>query len=148
MDVLLKYLSNPEHEWPKRCEYHKILGYKSSQAVYRVLSPNDLRNIEAEALANRRARYARSLAEVDRAVLRRAAGDGRTAAADAKLAYQRLEGWEPGERLSIQGQTVIEIVTRFEISQGQEPKAITEAVTMPLPALEPDKVGSEELPDP
>ena len=140
---LIDHLSEPDLEFPRRSAFYEILGLSLPSSTYAIFSPADLDQIEAEALANRRARYSRHMAAVDAGVLRRAKGDGRTASADAQLAYRRLEDWEPGERVNIQGGQVIEIVTRFEFSlqpgqlpDGQaQPRPITEVLTVPRLAL-------------
>lgn|SRR5574343_615547 len=138
---LITVLSDPDLEtWPLRGEYYQIIGLSSSKSIYNVFSPEDLDEIEAEALAKVRARYSRHMRDVDKHVLRRAQGDGRTAAADAKLAYQRLEGWEPGERLTLGGGLqVVEIVAEFRVDgQPGQPVQIIETAPSAPPPLQVD----------
>lgn len=48
---LLKYLSEPANDWPKRQDYSiQILDYKRNNAMYQHLSPQEISAIEAEAL--------------------------------------------------------------------------------------------------
>ena len=48
---LLKYLSDPDNDWPKRQDYSiQILGYKRDNAMYQHLSPPEITDIEKEAL--------------------------------------------------------------------------------------------------
>ena len=48
---LLKYLSDPDNDWPKRQEYSiQILGYKRDNAMYQHLSPPEITDVEKEAL--------------------------------------------------------------------------------------------------
>jgi len=90
---LLEYLSNPENEPLSRSGMaQKALGYKDSKSLYKLFTPDELAEIEGEALKLRRKVYAGMLAKVDMALLRRAA-EGEPLA--AKLAYQRFEGWAP-----------------------------------------------------
>jgi len=138
---ILAYLADPGRDWPTRDEIAKVvLGYTHNTGLYRHFDPGELAEIEAEGLRLRRTRYTGEMARIDQAVIRQAC-TGETQA--ARLAYQRLEGWEPGERVNIQGGQVIEIVTRFEVSlqpgqlpDGQaQPRPVTEAVTVLRPAL-------------
>jgi len=88
---LLAFLSNPSNPKLDRAEYStQVLGYKQEHAVYSFFSPEELNDIEWEALEIKRKRYASDMSEVDKGVLEKAAkGD----AACAKLAYQKFEGW-------------------------------------------------------
>jgi hypothetical protein len=91
--TLLEYLSNPDNEFLNRAGLATTaLGFSSPCVLYHIFTPEELTEIEAEALEMRRTMYGAKLARVDQAVLRRAASDDGTAA-DAKLAYQRFEGW-------------------------------------------------------
>jgi hypothetical protein len=48
---LLSFLSDIDNEWPKRFDYsEKILGYKNKRHVYKILSPDELTEIEKEAM--------------------------------------------------------------------------------------------------
>jgi len=91
--TLIKYLSNPDNKFVNRTYLSKdVLGFSQASVLYQVFTPDELTEIENEGLDARRKRYAAKLAKVDEAVLRRAASDDGTAA-DAKLAFQRFEGW-------------------------------------------------------
>ena len=91
--TLMEYLSNPDNPFLKRTLLSTVaLGFSAGCSIYHVFSPDELTEIEDEALAARRLRYAGKLAMVDEAVLNRAASKEGTAA-DAKLAFQRFEGW-------------------------------------------------------
>jgi len=89
---LIDYLANPDNPPLTRCELStKILGYTHENTIYNLFSPDDLIDIEWEALDLRRKRYARKLMLIDMAVMKRAAAKGDPKA--AKLAYQRFENW-------------------------------------------------------
>ena len=91
--TLMEYLSNPDNKFLNRTHLStEALGFSQASVLYQVFTPDELTEIENEALEARRKRYASKLAKVDEAVLRRAASDEGTAA-DAKLAFQRFEGW-------------------------------------------------------
>ena len=91
--TLVEYLSNPDNEFLNRSGQSTIaLGFSSPCVLYHVFTPAELTEIEKEALEMRRTKYGAKLAKVDQAVLDRAASSEGTAA-DAKLAYQRFEGW-------------------------------------------------------
>lgn len=97
---LLEYISNPENEPLSRSGMaQKALGYKDSKSLYRIFTPDELAEIEGEALKLRRKVYAGMLAKVDMALLRRAA-EGEPLA--AKLAYQRFEGWAPPTKQAVE----------------------------------------------
>lgn len=88
---LLEYLSNPENEFLSRREYaKKVLGYKRPHSIYGTFSPDELYDIEQQALDKRRKKYASQLAKIDGALFQRAL-DGDPQA--IKLCYQRFEGW-------------------------------------------------------
>jgi hypothetical protein len=90
-DKLLAYLSDPSNPILNRSAWSKqVLGYKQAHSIYSHFSPDELNQIEWEALEIRRKRYASELSKVDKGVLEKAAsGDS----AAAKLAYQKFEGW-------------------------------------------------------
>jgi len=71
---------------------------RATSRIYRYFTPEELTEIEVQALAIRRRKYSLMLAKVDDGVLKRGAeGDPQA----AKLAYQRFEGWEPSEKKKI-----------------------------------------------
>ena len=91
--TLVEYLSNPDNEFLNRSgQSTTALGFSSPCVLYHIFTPAELTEIEKEALEMRRTKYGAKLAKVDQAVLDRAASKEGTAA-DAKLAYQRFEGW-------------------------------------------------------
>jgi hypothetical protein len=93
---LLEYLSNPDNEFLSRREYAKqVLGYKRSHSIYGTFTPDELYDIEQQALENRRKKYASQLARVDKALMDRAL-DGDPQA--IKLCYQRFEGWSEKQK--------------------------------------------------
>jgi hypothetical protein len=58
--TLVAYLSDPENEWPKRQEYSTgILGYKTQTQLYKYYTTDELAEIEAEAMENRKKRSSR-----------------------------------------------------------------------------------------
>ena len=100
-DTLLKYLSNPDNEWLPRCQLStEVLGYKTTTAIYTTFTPEELHEIDAEALEIRRMRYSKALSKIDVALLARA----QKADASAILAYQRFEGWVPEVGTKISGE--------------------------------------------
>lgn len=49
--LLLAYLSDFENDWPRRQDYSSlILGYKNPTQIYRTLSPEEISQIESEAV--------------------------------------------------------------------------------------------------
>jgi len=89
--TLVEHISNPDNPPLSRSKLStEVLGFTTQSVIYQVFSPDELREIEMEALELRRKSYAAKLAKVDDGLLKRAA-DGDPAA--AKLAYQRYEGW-------------------------------------------------------
>ena len=96
-EILVEYLAMPENLPPSRgCLSTEVLGFRQTQQIYKIFTLEELADIEREALALRRARYASHMARTDRALLKKAAGGDVHA---AKLAYQRFEGW--GEKRAL-----------------------------------------------
>lgn len=90
-EKLLEYLGNPDNEFLPRCKLSTdVLGFKQEKQIHQVFSPDELRELESEALELRRKRYIRHISVADIALLNKAA-DGDVPA--IKLAYQRFEGW-------------------------------------------------------
>jgi len=87
---LLEYLGNPQNEWPQnRIDYARIILNKAIKSLYDNFTPDELTEIEQEALQIRRQRYSPKLSQVDRRMLNSAAkGDTKA----AKLIYERIEG--------------------------------------------------------
>jgi len=91
--AILQYLSDGANPWPKRGVLAtKVCGYADTRWFYRLFSVEDLAEIEQEALRVRRRGYSKYLAQVDLAVLKKAATEGDSKA--ARLAYERFEGWQ------------------------------------------------------
>lgn len=88
---ILEYCGNPCNEFPTRTQMAEdIIGYKDMSTLYKFFTPDELCEIEREALEIRRKKYNPEIAKVDIALMEKAA-TGDTAA--AKLVYQRFEGW-------------------------------------------------------
>jgi hypothetical protein len=93
---LIEFLGNPENEFPTRYDMAKqVLGFKDSSTLYRHFSVQELCDLEAEALALRRTKYASQLAAVDVSLLK----DAKKNTKAARLAYQRFEDWAPRKRI-------------------------------------------------
>lgn len=90
-DKLLNYLGNPSNEFPTR-EFMalRVLGIAIA-TFYKHFTPDDLSEIEKQALQIRRKKYAPDLAKTDRALLKNASDNG--GASECKLVYQRFDGW-------------------------------------------------------
>lgn len=99
--TLLEYLGNPENGFPSRLELSvQVLGFKSQQHIYKVFTPEELSEIEREALDIRRTKYASRIAMVDQGLIVKAAsGDAQA----AKLVYQRFEGWSEKQLIEHSG---------------------------------------------
>lgn len=88
---LIEYCGNPENDFPNRSAMSTmVLGFKDIGSMYRHFSPDELCEIEREALDIRRTKYNPEIAKVDKALFKKAAS-GDTPA--AKLIYQRFECW-------------------------------------------------------
>lgn len=94
---LLEYLSDPNNDFPTREIMSKqILGFKHRQQINHAFTPDELHEIEQEALQIRRRKYASIIAKVDNALMERAQqGDPQA----IKLVYQRFEGWSEKQLL-------------------------------------------------
>lgn len=89
--VLLEYLSNPDNKPVNRKALSiDVLGFADGTVLYQVFSPEEIRDIEHEALELRRKCYASRLAKVDDGLLKKAMEGDPSA---AKLAFQRYEQW-------------------------------------------------------
>ena len=86
---LLDYLSNPSNDWPNRDHLASDVLHVAVSTLYHHFSPQELMEIERDALQLRRQRYSPHLSKVDNKLLDNAArGDTQA----AKLMYDRLEG--------------------------------------------------------
>ena len=117
-EKLLEYLGNPANEILTRDKLAtEVLGFAFGPSLYEVFTPDELYEIDREALELRRKRYAMQLAAVDCGILASARkGD----AAAAKLAYQRLEGWREAAIREQQGGPVRIVITRKDIEEEAE----------------------------
>lgn len=88
---ILEYLSNPDNKPLNRTGLStNVLGFADCSVLYQVFTPEEIRDIEHEALELRRKCYAAKLAQVDDGLLKKAIAGDPTA---AKLAFQRYEQW-------------------------------------------------------
>lgn len=101
---LLQYLGNPENEVPARCLFStEILGLSNGEYIYQVFTPDELAEIEREALEIRRKKYATLLSNVDRALYNQCLkGDPQA----IKLFYQRFENWSERKTLAVEVPTL------------------------------------------
>jgi len=100
-DKLLIYFSNINNTFISRERLStEVLGYKNPASIYQCFTPGELDEIEQEALAIRRKKYAPQIAEADKGLFK-AAAEGNPAA--AKLVYQRFEGWSESSRTELTG---------------------------------------------
>ena len=91
--TIIEYLSNPDNPPMNRTHLStRLLGFASQSVIYCHFTPDELTEIEFEALELRRKCYAVKLAMVDDGLFKEAAKGG---AAEAKLVYERFEGWNP-----------------------------------------------------
>ena len=97
-ELLIQYLSNNENQWPRaRGAYGAAIGIHE-KTFRNHFSPEEINEMEAEALKLRRAAFASQSAQVDNAVVRQALSGDVTA---AKLFYQHREGWNPKQEVSL-----------------------------------------------
>ena len=104
---LLEYLGNPENEFCNRLTQAKVvLGFANETQLYRHFTPDELSEIEAEALAIRRKKYSPHIATIDRAMISEA-NKGNPKA--AKLCYQRFEDWGETKRTTLEGNLGLQV---------------------------------------
>lgn len=114
---IVEYIGDCGNDFPdRRTIALTVLGYECDTSLYRMFSPVELADIEAEGLRLRREKYAPHLARVDRALLKKAAeGDVQA----AKLCYQKFEGWSERSRVDV-GVTLHDVLNAFpEDVRGQ-----------------------------
>lgn len=98
---MLEYWGNPDNEFLTRSNMAtQVLGYSKAETLWRFFTPDELTEIEAEALAIRRSKYSSSIAIGDTAMLREMAKGNVQA---ARLVYQRFEDWAPRQRTEVTG---------------------------------------------
>ena len=89
-EKILSYLSDPDNEFPTREFLAKKVCGIHRRTLYRAFTPDELRDIEKEALELRRTKYAAELSAADMALIKEAkTGD----VSAIKLMYQKFEGW-------------------------------------------------------
>jgi hypothetical protein len=128
-EKLLAHLSDPGNKPPEnRLEYMAVLGLTRSRykTFTKMFSDDDLAEIESQGLELRRRRYANKLAKIDDGLLEKAA-EGR--APEAKLAYQRFEGWTE--------KTVTEVNNNFNVQLDVEIKKLLAPVYKGIIDVEP-----------
>jgi hypothetical protein len=103
---LIEYIGNPENDFPTREAMAVRVCQIKRQTLYSHFSPDELSEIESEALEVRRTKYAAQLTKVDQSVLKKAA-EGDMAA--AKLAYQRFENWSERKSTELTGDLGLDI---------------------------------------
>lgn len=93
---MLEYCGNPDNEYPNREGLAVlVMGYANKSSMYSMFTPDELSELDRQALEIRRKKYAPHLSEIDRALIAQAkTGDSRA----CELAYKRFEGWTPTER--------------------------------------------------
>ena len=85
----------------------EVLGFSQENQIHKVFTPDQIHEIEMEALELRRKKYSRLVNLVDLALLKKAA-DGDVQA--AKLVYQRFENWSERHRIEQDNEITIEVV--------------------------------------
>jgi len=101
--ILLEYLSNPNNDFPTRAYLScHVLGYKSTTQINQIFTPDELQEIEFEALAERRRKCARESIRVDRNVVLQAQKSNNPKWAE--LYYKRFENWVEKKSHEIAGQ--------------------------------------------
>ncbi len=98
---LIDYQVNPDNDFLNRESLSTlVLGYKQKNAIYKYFTPDELCDIEKEALDIRRTKYAYKLAITDKALFDKAK-EGDVAA--IRLVYQRFEGWVEKQKKELSG---------------------------------------------
>lgn len=98
---IMAYYADPEHDLIPRSEWAvTILGLAGRTSLWNIFTPDEMHEMECDILARKRKTYMPKIAEVDKAMLKKAKA-GSTKA--AKLIYQRFEDWAPRVRREISG---------------------------------------------
>ena len=122
---LIRYLADPANGFPDRQHYPEILKIRR-QTIYHHFSPEELSDIECEALDLRRTKYAPRLSKVDEALLKQAESGDPTA---IKLCYQRFEGWNEKHKHEVTGKDGRAIENRYTLFPPQ-PETVEEWLEM------------------
>jgi hypothetical protein len=106
---LFKYLSDIDNEWPPRCEYSEtILDYKSTNQIYKSMSPEDITKVENDALDSIKAQSCRQRKEIYHTLYKEGKGGDVSA---AKEYLDRTEGKVPTQvNANMSGNLTIELV--------------------------------------
>jgi len=109
---LLEYLSDPGNPWLSRNAYaSEVLGYAQPKTLWKVFSPSELEEIEAEALVERRKRISPILARVDQALFAKAQ-EGDLGAIE--MVYKRFEAWSDKKTVNHEGKVVFGVSPGFQ----------------------------------
>jgi len=111
-EILLKYLGDPENDYPPRQEYAVILGIHI-QTLYKHFSPADFQDLENEAYEIRKKNSTRQRAEVLKSMYAEAKTGNVSA---ANLFLERTEGKVvEHKQIGFNGPMVIEVGFDFEV---------------------------------
>ena len=87
---LIEFLSDPDNDFPTRSEMALVvLDYKDISSLYKCFTKEEITQIEQDGLKERRKRYTKDLAKIDKAMITNAKMGDSTS---AKLIYERIEG--------------------------------------------------------
>lgn len=116
---LLAFLSDIETDWPKRQDYsHLILGYKNDTQIYRTLSPEDISQIESEAVEIIKAQASRQRKELYQALHKEGKAGNVTA---IKEFLDRTEG-KVKEKVELTGKDGADLIWHVNIIDPGESK--------------------------
>lgn len=71
---LMEHLSDPEKDFPRRIRFGEVCGWKNRNNIYRHFTPEELTEIETEALEERKKRCTRKRSNILDALYKRATG--------------------------------------------------------------------------
>ena len=116
-EKLLKFLSDWENEWPPRYLYStQILGYKNEAQIYHTLTPNDLTEIEAEALEIRKKSCSKQRSEIYKSLF----DEGKSGNVNAAKEFlDRTEG-KVTEKKEITGDLKVESHTSIDLEGAKK----------------------------
>lgn len=115
---MLEYLGNPENDIPNREGLAYAIGIKKP-TLYMHFTPEELSEIEAEGLSERRKKYAPQISKVDTALLKKASSGDPLA---CKLVYQRFEGWSEKQQVDVSNPDGSMRPTIIEVYPGDKSK--------------------------
>jgi len=141
-DKLLQYLGNPENEWLPRIKLStEVLGYTTTTAIHNMFTADELCEIDNEALALRRKKYASRISEVDRGMLSKALVDPQA----ARLIYQRFEDWAPKQRLSAEFNGNVSLKVEYVNDWREHPESDNDKTTLPASRADSSQETGEEV---